>query len=518
MDAGSRDVRLRVQSARSSSGCQTCKTRRVKCDEGRPQCQKCLKGQRICEYSPQAAQEPSHKFVIYSNTVSRELSRTPDLFDSEKRALQYFRHRAGLQITAPFQSELWRGYVFQLADQYSFVMSALIALSSMHESYSRQTDLRARLYSDAIHHYNKTIRDISQAAEEQLPLDAVLVTVILFHSLDCLRGCYHLALQHAQSGVKIISDGLQVPGRHPSTQLSEILSRDFLALQNQVRDFGNSDALRAFDAMNGFQPAVSDRFSSVEEAAHHLEIVYNELYCLSDYCKLLQTSHVDLAAVFMTDIQPRHAAIAARFSSWIAGMNRLEEIIDGEEYGEQSGAWLILKIFQSLFTAMIKSFPNGDCFDRFDVDLSRALELAEIFLRRQDHPTNSDQSTFSMSLGVIPVLFVIAWRSNDPFIRGKSLELLELSDRREGVWDSKVALKLAQRYSMVRDRFLYVQGERVGHMQIHDIIFQSETMCQLTCTIVGPHTLPSGEFMPFEGVAGERRFIETIQLEERLGH
>lgn len=516
MDTSSREVQLRVQSARSSSGCQTCKSRHLKCDQGGPECQRCLKGHRVCEYSSQAQGEPSHKFIIYSNAVSRELSRTPDLLDSEKRALQYFRHRAGLQMTAPFRSELWGGYVFQLAEQCGFVMSALVALSSMHESYSRQTDLRARLYTDAIRHYNKSIRDISRASEEELPLDAVLVTVILFHSLDCLRGCYHLALQHAQSGIRILCERLHVSGRHPSTQLSQTLSRDFLSLQNQVREFGSSDVSRAFDVTKGFQPVVSDRFSSIEEAAHHLEIVYNEIYCLTDYCHRLRTSNVDLGEVFMIDIQPRHAAIASRFSSWVAGIDRLDEMGGADGDGKQSDGRVFLKIYQSLFTAIINSFPSGDCFDRFDVDLARALELAEMFLRNQNQ-THESPSTFSLSAGIIPVLFVIAWRSSDLFIRGKALELLELSDRREGVWDSRVALKLAQRYAILRDRFTTVQGERVGRMQIHEIQFDSETMCQLSCTIVGPDTLPSGDMMPFEGVVGKRRHVEAIQIEARLG-
>lgn len=515
MDASSREIRLRVQSARSSSGCQTCKTRHLKCDEGRPECQKCLRGHRVCEYSSQRQGEPSHKFIIYSNAVSRELSRTPDLFDSEMRALQYFRHRAGLEMTAPFRSELWRGYVFQLAEQYGFVMSALVALSSMHESYSRQTELRARLYTDAMCHYNKTIRDISRASEEELPLDAVLVTVILFHSLDCLRGCYHLALQHAQSGVRIISERLHDSGRHASTQVSQSLSRDFLALQNQVREFGSWDTSRAFDFTKGFQPVVFDRFSSVEEAAHHLQIIYNEIYCLADYCEGLQRSNVDLAEVFMSDIQPRHAAITTRFSSWVAGIDQLDQMGGAEGDGKQSDARLLLKIYQSLFTGIINSFPNGVCFDRFDTDLARALELAEMFLRNQNQRRES-RSTFSLSTGIIPVLFVIAWRSNDSFIRGKALELLELSDRREGVWDSRVALKVAQRYAILRDRFTTVQGEKVGHMQIYEIQFDSETMCQLSCMIVGPDTLPSGELMPFEGVIGERRHVEAIQIEARL--
>ncbi len=215
MDAEPREKRLRVQSTRSSSGCQTCKHRRVKCDEGHPHCQRCLKAGRPCEYADPRYCEAADRFIIY--TATRDLSRTPDLIDSEKHALHYFRHRAAVQMTAPFQSELWKDCVFQLAERHGFVLSALVALSSMHESYTQEADLRDRLQANAIHHYNKTIRDMSQATEAELPVDAVLMTVIVFHSLDSLRGCFQRALQHAQSGVKIISERLLSPGiRQPS--------------------------------------------------------------------------------------------------------------------------------------------------------------------------------------------------------------------------------------------------------------------------------------------------------------
>lgn len=33
---------------RTKTGCQTCRTRRIKCDEGKPECNNCLKSKRVC--------------------------------------------------------------------------------------------------------------------------------------------------------------------------------------------------------------------------------------------------------------------------------------------------------------------------------------------------------------------------------------------------------------------------------------------------------------------------------------
>jgi Fungal Zn(2)-Cys(6) binuclear cluster domain len=45
--AGGRDDR--APKKRTKTGCQTCRSRRIKCDEAKPVCNNCTKGKRICE-------------------------------------------------------------------------------------------------------------------------------------------------------------------------------------------------------------------------------------------------------------------------------------------------------------------------------------------------------------------------------------------------------------------------------------------------------------------------------------
>ncbi|EEA20979.1 hypothetical protein EYB25_008455 [Talaromyces marneffei] len=46
---------------RTRSGCLTCRSRRVKCDEGRPVCDRCKKGNRSCEYAQSNAKSTSSR-------------------------------------------------------------------------------------------------------------------------------------------------------------------------------------------------------------------------------------------------------------------------------------------------------------------------------------------------------------------------------------------------------------------------------------------------------------------------
>ncbi|KAL8776857.1 MAG: hypothetical protein Q9213_008106 [Squamulea squamosa] len=54
-----------IKHRRTRSGCYTCRQRRVKCDEGRPQCARCHKGSRSCTYPP-----PRSKVRPGSSSVS----------------------------------------------------------------------------------------------------------------------------------------------------------------------------------------------------------------------------------------------------------------------------------------------------------------------------------------------------------------------------------------------------------------------------------------------------------------
>lgn len=276
--------------------------------------------------------------------------------------MQYFQSRASMQITAPFQFELWNQCVFQLAGQYDFVMSALIALSSMHESYSQAVDNQDHLSADVFRYYNKTIRNINKAMWSDLSVDAVLMTVIILHLIDSMHGSFQNAIKHAQSGIKIIREPLQSSISREESPFGKALYRQFLALQIQVREFGNINMPRAFDGFQAFRPPICDQFSSAEEASHHFEIIYNEIRCLADYLQTAQESRIFLADAYATEIQPRFEMITARFSGWTRGLRQLDVLLAKDSDSRQRQACLVLRMYKSLFAAMQSSFPSGECF------------------------------------------------------------------------------------------------------------------------------------------------------------
>lgn len=389
-------------------------------------------------------------------------------------------------------------------------MSALVALSTMHQSYSQGPESRARLQADSNRLYNKAMKSIRQAAASELPTEAVLVAIVVFHTLESLRGHYQAALQHARSGLKLIGEQSRSSPSQQVARLDEALYRDFLALQNQAREFGHCTIARAYDTRSGFEPAPCDEFESVDEALHHLGVIYNEMYCVLDHCQRMQEANVALEEFFETDVRPGWELVLIRFKKWAHGIDQLGQIVD-ERSGRERQAFLLLRMYQSVFTAMLNSFPSSDCFEGHNEHIAQALQLAEMFLQEDEDARVQGRRPFALYIGVIPVLFVTCWRSPEGVIRDKSLELLRLADRREGVWDSAVAYQLALRVIGLKEQ-LSANGASVSPLvQVAEIGFDSELTCKVICTIVDSEDV-AGVMLPFEGAGSERQHVEVIDL------
>jgi hypothetical protein len=66
-------------------------------------------------------------------------------------------------------------------------------------------------------------------------------------------------------------------------------------------------------------------------------------------------------------------------------------------------------------------------------------------------PPTTLKPTFSLSLGLISPLYIIVSRCRDPTIRRRALHLLYTCNRKEGIWDSKLAARVGQRIIEVEE-------------------------------------------------------------------
>ncbi|PVI01728.1 hypothetical protein DM02DRAFT_671049 [Periconia macrospinosa] len=278
MSPASQEKRLRVQGPRSSTGCRTCQQRHLKCDENRPECNRCLKSGKRCVPREQGATRPS--FVLY--TISKSPPHFPRVNAFVQRSLHHYRVEVAPAITFPFYSELWSEVVFQMTEKYPFIMSAVTALSNMYELYQQPHSARASLQQASIHHYNQAISGIMSISQnqDQDNTEAIVVSSVIFYALDAMRGSWSNALRHALSGMNIIEEFQMSDRSKKEPKLSKIMSilrREFAMFSYQTLEMGGLKNTKSYHSLRTFECPMPTKFTTAEDAFYHYQTLQNKV-------------------------------------------------------------------------------------------------------------------------------------------------------------------------------------------------------------------------------------------------
>ncbi|OAP59236.1 hypothetical protein AYL99_06534 [Fonsecaea erecta] len=494
--------------------------RRVKCDEARPSCNRCIRAGKSCEgyaHDPESGRgsEPV-RFVVYTpHNPTPLLSEHPDLDWSERRALSYFQDRTALELAGAFQPDFWLATILPLARQESSVRHALIALSSMHEQFASVDHFSpTRSVDFALHHYGKAIREVVRLNQSQLDqtFDSSLVTCALFSAFESLQGQYHEACCHAVSGIRILAEEQRKPNTNTIMQTRvprEDLTRFFVAMERQILEIGdpNFPVPRPKFYHTKAVTAIPDQFTSHEHALLHLEFLLAELVEYVERADTLTNEGLISEDVGLSLLTEFHA-IKMQFEKWQAAFDAFSSI-DLNEYSKEtpdsssstsssppadrsrprSPAFLILRAYQALMTAFLARVEINDeaVYNDYRPQFWMALDAVEEFIqctstfvrpvdsrtpsRSPFDPTTTTTTstsnlaaqsspqqplvarpTFSLALGIVPTLFLIASRTLDLELRDKAISLLRMCNRREGLWDSRLAAIVVDRVIELREK------------------------------------------------------------------
>ncbi|KAF2467052.1 uncharacterized protein BDR25DRAFT_336206 [Lindgomyces ingoldianus] len=154
------------------------------------------------------------------------------------RYLEFYHHCAGPTLSSKFDNEFWSRIAIQMAQSESAVRHALIALGYLYKTepgnlkHARSGFAADHQRRTLIFHYNKAVRClIYRMADSSYVPEVGLVTCILFICIEFLRGNYHTAFIHLNSGLKIISEWQQ--GRLNSSLVSPLSSQSSLAISRE---------------------------------------------------------------------------------------------------------------------------------------------------------------------------------------------------------------------------------------------------------------------------------------------
>ncbi|KAK7736989.1 hypothetical protein SLS53_006745 [Cytospora paraplurivora] len=194
-------------STKVRTGCFTCKgrIRKVKCDEAKPDCQRCITTGRTCEGYPspptgQAAYTWGELLAVRDTAqiVTRRAPHSICTSDAmEARALEYFRLHVAPVLSRHSSTHFWNILVSQVGRQEPAVRHALVCISSMYEGLG-QSDLRPIVASRgrfAITQYNMSLSRLTSTVTDE---SIVLLVCLLFICIEMLQGNKDAAIQHCR--------------------------------------------------------------------------------------------------------------------------------------------------------------------------------------------------------------------------------------------------------------------------------------------------------------------------------
>ncbi len=318
--------------------------------------------------------------------------------------------------------------------------------------------------------------------------------------VQTLRGHHGSALSHVRSGVKILSEvhtnehcpcsssvlslstypyvGLPTLELFFSRLDSQIAQVNFLVLstcQQKLLDLPRSRRMLTRTQMLGTRPMLlqtkpSDKvpgfcaevpaiFSSLEEARNSMDYQWNKcVHLLGDieqyntYAKIVPVKpHLDA----------NQQAFSIVVRKWLVAFQALLQK-DGKSFDHKSlqaaRTLQINQIFMMIYNRMsiFDVLIDETVWDRFLSCFKQILDFCSLIVESTacDHISQKPGPEFCLDMNIVAPLYAVAHRCRDPAVRRKAISLLYNSPRQEGIWDSILTARVAERLMGIEEEGL----------------------------------------------------------------
>ncbi|KFY45973.1 hypothetical protein V494_00673 [Pseudogymnoascus sp. VKM F-4513 (FW-928)] len=256
----------RTGAPKSKGGCATCRFRRVKCDEGKPECIRCIKAKRTCGgynlVKKRSRHDSRHSaplqpvpikpkpLLMLRDASSLTLQAPSTIFlgetEIENRYFRYFQETATTGLDGTWGWSLWNSLMLQSSQQEPFVRHSITAIGALLKSHeaaylagvrprSAVVPYMARLHrSFAISKYDTAVRSMRKAisAGASNPRQTLLGCILVV-CFEMLIGNSPLAIKHAHSGTSILRQW-RSETQTPSQKQRQVLSPAPLVVEDEI--------------------------------------------------------------------------------------------------------------------------------------------------------------------------------------------------------------------------------------------------------------------------------------------
>ncbi|KAI9898326.1 hypothetical protein N3K66_006686 [Trichothecium roseum] len=416
-----------------------------------------------------------------------------------------FRSRTAAELSGYFDDSFWTRRVLQECHNEAAVRHSVIALGALYKTLEQKcrsaspsnSDSEGTKVQNVVSHWQVAVRKYSEACNAMMHLDdrdprshrTRLIAGVLLGSFDGFIGDHKQAIIQIQNGLGLLGrvQAEEAVARSGQPMLEEEVLTVFnhLAVQAMSYDmafhfpepyvvhlgperttYQKSGGGSSTDGISLEQP-----FFSIREARR----VYDRI-CESGmrFLDQLYLARQQPYPLFPEDWVRYSVGIQENLGRWsIAFQPLLAARHDpGKATPQEKAAIAVLKMTQLNGQILMSCiFNRTECyFDNFVDAFRQIVELAEEVVRDDEararmetcrytqatcpHQTWDNEvgafvaahikPSFAADLGIVPPIWLVATKCREPRIRRRAIKVLHSSARREGMWDSAMAAKIAQ--------------------------------------------------------------------------
>ncbi|KAI9925574.1 hypothetical protein MW887_005955 [Aspergillus wentii] len=473
--------RKKAFTKRSRSGCRTCRTRRIKCDETPGSCRNCTSAGWKCDgYSTNRPVPGNQSHDTPSLSLYRIDKSIPGETTDERRGFAFFQQWTIPNMTGFFDCRLWSDLILPMCHSEKAVNYAVVGLSALHEELEvrgvplSREDLSSHGHRFALEQYGRSLSALNIRRHSRDPklCEVVLTCCLLFVMLELTRGQYDLAFMHVRQGLLIIQDKSRDSSSSIWTLRSDdveiSLAQTMARLDAQSVFFGiEAPRLNLYPGETG-QIEGADDFQTLSDARRGFDVLLSSATHFLNAVNSLPSE--ERLSCHHPDLGERQLHLRIQLEEYMVRLQRSKIQLKGNK--EQRGIDLIHLHEKTLSILLETSLtgteePNYDIYtDDFKNILASCVRIAQSFW--EDGPA---RPTLVLDMGIIPPLLLACDKCCDSRMRQQGLRLLEAWPHREGPWDSRLIViilkqiisiedEAANSESGVQDAFLHVEDDQ----------------------------------------------------------
>ena len=488
--------------------------RKVKCDETRPVCRRCVKASRVCEgygvwgqdrvkqsnvsagslLATSIARKPlptttrtnipggsssrifgSHKAVLSDQQIGQLIDHGQRIDESlsvirpssglsacsrETSLLDWYVNVASRKLSGTFCSKFWAILVPQTCQQEPVVFYSVLALASAHRARSMQRDASQQLADTrwTLETYTRAIGNLRKHLKRGDAHSSLIsyIACIVLACLEIVQDRCDTAMLHLSGGREFINQFASTSHniQNDATWLVVGVLRQFSLQASQMNLQRGSWLQEPANLSSEF----TTTWKTVEQAREHLDSIQIRIQQM--HARMVAN---DATAFHEAGLDEQREGLRADLRSWLRMYAASQFETDPLLPQQSRGATIVLRMCyqKAVISTELCRLPylEGRCDDhtaRFMCIIDDAVKMFHAVRAVHEYPGPQfpgDPTGAVMDIGWIPATYFVASKCRVREIRLRAIKLLESTQHTEGMWNARICANVARQVWWLEEGF-----------------------------------------------------------------